>query len=671
MQTPRPEKLSAGMILSPLPVLLLALLLLLPGGSCSTERKLSRIRSGALSAGLDPGKEPELPETVPFSDGGSGRDTLVVEDLDGNQVILMKAVRDEDGELVATDVLDAAVVTARFKRVAERCGRVDIRFLIRVPAEMQDSRWQLRFQPTLAILGDSLALDPVIITGALYRRRQLRGYEQYERFLSRIISDTTRFIDLGQLEVFVRRNLPGLYRFKTDSSFVSDEQFASHYGVTERDAIDHYTSRYLIRKNDRRKARRERMFRRYVKVPILTEGIRLDTVIRNVSDGSFTYEYVQPVHTRPRLKKVDIFLSGQLYEEDRPLYTIPPGEPLTFYISSLSTLAEPRERYLTQVVQRRVLANTACYIAFQSGRDAVQRELPGNGPEIDRIRENLRELEANETFDIDSIVVTATCSPEGSWGSNGRLAQRRSESVSRYFGTYLDSLRRERGFSVDLDGRIYTDSPDIRFLSRSVPENWAGLEALIRHDSLLTAHQKLSCLTILEQESDPDRRDRRLSAETDCYRYLRSDLYPRLRVVRFDFHLARKGMARDTIHTTILDSVYHSGIEALKDRDYELAVSLLAPYEDYNSAVAYCAAGRNASAMEILRGLPPSGNVYYLKAILYSRMGDEKNAAECYLRACTLNRSLVHRGELDPEIAVLIAKYNLTPPPEEEPDLSF
>ena len=651
----------AAIILSPL----LVLLLLLPGGSCSTERKLTRIRSGALSAGLDPGSDPELP--MEFSGGkGESKDTLVVEDLDGNQVILMKAVRDEDGELVATDVLDAAVVTARFKRVAERGGRVEIRFLIRVPAEMQDSRWQLRFHPTLAILGDSLALDPVIITGAGYRRRQLRGYEQYERFLSRIVSDTTRFIDLSQLEVFLRRNLPDLYRFKTDSSFVSDELFASYYGVTERDAVDHYTSRYLIRKNDRRKARRERMFRRYVKVPIVTEGIRLDTVIRSSTDGSFTYEYVQPVHTRPRLKKVDIFLSGQLFEEDRPLYTIPPGDPLTFYISSLSTLVEERERYLTRIVERRVLANTACYIAFLGGRSDIQRELPGNGPEIDRIRANLRELEQNETFDIDSIVVTATCSPEGPWESNARLAQRRSEAVSRFFGAYLDSLRRERGFSVDLEGRIYRDSPDIRFRSRSVPENWTGLEALIRHDSLLTPQQKALCEAILAEEPDPDRRDRRLAAETGCYPYLRSQLYPRLRVVRFDFHLARKGMAQDTLHTTLLDTVYHSGIEALKDRDYERAVSLLAPYGDYNSAVAYCAAGRNTSAMAILQELPPSAPVYYLEAILYSRMGDEKNAAECYLRACSLNPSLVHRGQLDPEIAVLIAKYRLNPQPEED-----
>ena len=75
--------------------------------------------------------------------------------------------------------------------------------------------------------------------------------------------------------------------------------------------------------------------------------------------------------------------------------------------------------------------------------------------------------------------------------------------------------------------------------------------------------------------------------------------------------------------------------------------------------------------LAILRELPPSAPVYYLKAILYSRMGDEKNAAECYLRACSLNRALVHRGELDPEIAVLIAKYQLKPPPEEDPDLMF
>ena len=101
--------------------------------------------------------------------------------------------------MVATDVIEAATVTARFRNIAERKGKVDLAFDIIVPEDMMDSEWQLRFYPDMFILGDSIRLEPVIITGAKYRKAQLRGYQQYERFLSRIslrsmLSRTTRHL---------------------------------------------------------------------------------------------------------------------------------------------------------------------------------------------------------------------------------------------------------------------------------------------------------------------------------------------------------------------------------------------------------------------------------------------------------------------------------------------
>ena len=55
----------------------------------------------------------------------------------------MNAIRDENGEMVAHDRITASYVTARFRNVAERHGKVDIAFDVRVPAQMLDSRWQL------------------------------------------------------------------------------------------------------------------------------------------------------------------------------------------------------------------------------------------------------------------------------------------------------------------------------------------------------------------------------------------------------------------------------------------------------------------------------------------------------------------------------------------------
>ena len=97
----------------------------------------------------------------------------------------------------------------------------------------------------------------------------------------------------------------------------------------------------------------------------------------------------------------------------------------------------------------------------------------------------------------------------------------------------------------------------------------------------------------------------------------------------------------------------------MADRDYETAVTLLRPYGDFNAAVALTALDYNLSAMEILRKLPVTDKTEYLSAILFSRLGDDKEAVQHYLNAVTLNHSYVYRGNLDPEISVLIKKYRL------------
>ena len=79
--------------------------------------------------------------------------------------IIMNAIRDsETGEMVATDVISASKVTARFRNVAERAGYVSISFDVSVPSGMSDSQWQLKISPTMRIQQDTLSLEPIFIT---------------------------------------------------------------------------------------------------------------------------------------------------------------------------------------------------------------------------------------------------------------------------------------------------------------------------------------------------------------------------------------------------------------------------------------------------------------------------------------------------------------------------
>ena len=639
--------------------------------SCATQKKLKSIRKGEvteiqLTLGNEVSNIPELKEI------NVTRDTLKIKDDEGKDILIMKAIKDEEtGEMVATDVIDAATVTARFRNVAERSGKVDLNFQVIVPQSMMDGKWQLRFYPDLFVLDDSTRLDPVIITGASYRKAQLKGYQQYDRFLSKIIEDTTKFVNIKALEIFLKRNIPQVYAFKSDSTFVSDDEFYSVYGVSEQEAVKHYTNENAKKRNERRKARIDKMYRRYIKIPIVTEGIRLDTVIIE-ANGDFVYNYIQTINTRPKLRKADIILSGEILEQGRRIYTIPQTEPLAFYISSISALADNTERYLTKVIERRASANTECRLDFELGKADLKPELGENYNGIKKIKETLASLLDNETYDLDSIVVSATASPEGSYATNGTLAQKRSESVSKYFDEYIenyrDSLITEGGLSMDIDGSNMSYArtvQEIKLTPRSIPENWTYLHALVQEDLYLNVDQKETFNQIYDGIADPDQREKTLQ-ERSYYSYLKESLYPKLRTVKFNFYLHRKGMVKDTVHTTVIDSIYMRGVQALKDMDYESALALLRPYKDFNTAVAFMGLNRNANALNILEKHEKTPEVNYLLAILYSRTGEPEKAVDCYMRACRQNGSYVYRGNLDPEISVLIKTYGLNQEPEDE-----
>lgn len=598
--------------------------------ACTSFIKMSSIKKSGVS--------PEIslpPSAVPSRidvDAPSG-DTLKVRDAQGRELLIMRAIRDENGEMVANETLGAAVVTAKFRNVAERHGRVSLRFILKVPVGMLDPKWQIRLTPLVKTAGDSLLLDPVIITGDVFRRSQLRGYQQYQRFLSSIITDSTRFIREWDLEQFIKRNIPQLYAFKADTSFVSDEKFRSVYGVSEQDAVEHYTRLMLRRYNARKFAGRQKVFRRYVKSPILTSGFRKDTVIgRTGSD--LIYEYVQEIPVRAGMRKAEVFLSGEINEQGRKLFDIPEAGPLTFYISSLSTLLDSRVKYKTRIIERREDAAFTWNIAFKQGSSEVDSTYMDNSVQLGSIRNTLYSLENDGVYELDSVNVVSSCSPEGSFRFNSALSLKRASSVASFF----------RG-------------GEIPFIAGSEGENWDDLDRMVSEDCYLDSIQKLR-YSALRQTVDPDARESLMTRES-FYLHMRDSLYPRLRTVRFNFHLHRRGMIKDTVHTTEIDTLYMKGLDLVSERRYLDALACLHGYSDYNTALCYVSLDRNMSALAILKGCVSSPKVRYLLALVYSRMGDDVKAVENYLKACNEEPSFVHRGNLDPEISALIKKYNI------------
>ena len=555
-----------------------------------------------------------------------------------DEPIIMNAIKDtETGEMVATDVINASKVTARFRNVAERAGYVSISFDVSVPAAMSDSEWQLKILPFMAIQEDTVSLDALYVTGERYRAEQLRGYQRYRAFLASIITDTTDFIRLGQLEIFIERHYPETYAMKRDSSIIPAPQAENLFGVTQREALIHYTKQMKWRFNERRKGRVGKMYEKYVKDPIVTEGIRLDTVLRSM-DGDFIYRYVHTFRSRPKLRKVTVSLDGKLYEKGECIHEFPFPDELTFYISSLSTLVDDRPKYRMFVLERTVYDNTKAFIDFRQGSSVVDTLLGDNASELRRVMRCIDDVVARDDLELDSLVIVASCSPEGSYAVNRRLSAARSEAVRRYIGRYVPEEWRDSLKASEL------------------PENWEQMRKLVANDTVMSASAKEKIAGLMDGMKDPDRVEARIASMPE-YRYLREKIYPKLRSVRFDFHMHRTGMLKDTVHTTELDTVYMAGIEALKSLDYKKAVSVLRPYDDYNAALAFMSADYNHSALDVLGRLDDTDpKVCYLKAMVLSRLGLHDEALKYYDLCLAYDPYMRHRANLDPEMHLLVKK---------------
>ncbi len=643
------------------------LFLLFLAAACGTSRKVKVLNAEQVTAKMVPSEFKEN-DTTGMSKRVQKNDTIKIESKNKPDQPIM-AYRSTDGEVFAEDELEAVIIESTFKNVAERNGKVDLWFQITVPRKLTDSKWQLRFYPWIEIMGDREEMEQVYITGVRYREDQMRGYQLYDRFVGKIINDSTTFVDRNKLDLFLERNMPQIYAYKSDTSFVSADEFYANYGVSEKEAVDHYTNKMWKKRNENRKNKKSKKFAKYVKIPIVVDSLRLDTVI-NTQSGDLTYLYCQTITTRPKLKKAQISMVTEVYDGLDMVYKTPQMGPIDFYISSISAFVDNLTvRYLTKVIERRATDNKEYQIDFKAGRTDLDLGYNNNTEEIGRVKKHLASLIDNQEYDLDSIIVSASASPDGRLSLNKSVSQKRSESIVNYFKKYVkfykDSVERakedEGGFEINLDS-TYVEGEKVKpveivFTPRSIPEDWERLRQLIIVDTVIPMADKEKIFEMYEVK-DLDAREVKMRS-LPSFKYIKSDLYTQLRDVTFRFFMHRKGMVKDTVHTTIIDSTYMNGVQALRDMDYEKALVLLAPYQDYNTAVCYTSMNRNISALQILDKLERTDQVNYLLAIINAREGNIQEAVSFYMDACRQNPQYIHRGNLDPEISELIKGYKL------------
>lgn len=269
----------------------------------SINKQIKSISENSLTASL------ELPADPIVEEPKDAANTIAFTDIAGATYILMQAQKDENGDMVAVETIDAAKVTARFRNVAERQGEVHLQFEVTVPGAFLQPAWQLRFYPKMRVQDDEEYFPALIITGHEYRAWQLRGLEMYETFLRRIDRDSTKIVNDRLLDIFLQRH---------NSSVPADL------------ALEHYTRSWMKDLINHKQQRAADLFERVR----LAENVKADTVVSGGS-GPFTYSYEQVVYVKDGWKKVDVTLDGEIFVENQKIYSIGESEKLTFYISSL------------------------------------------------------------------------------------------------------------------------------------------------------------------------------------------------------------------------------------------------------------------------------------------------------------------------------------------------
>lgn len=525
-----------------------------------------------------------------------------------DSVFLAEVERDSIGEVTMKGgTVPTVYVVAKSKTVAERNGEIALDFIIGIPATLQNNTWGLSLTPVVENNGTEEALQPLSIRGELFSEVQKRQYWQMNKYLNRILGDTT-----------------GL------SSTVS---LAAKY-------YEAY-NRYLGNNKKRLAEKLETTYKETISFPYLSDP-RLDSVL--LRKGELRYYYTQRYRPTKNTHRLHLYFRGHIDAIDRSQYALANSDTLTYTVTSMLSLLDNEPRYMLKVIDKYVEVRDRNYITFPVGRANVIDTMGQNLVQLAKIERLMDTLINQYEFFVDSITIIASSSPDGSMATNNRIAGERARSIKE---------RLVRKFGHEVDTLIRT---------RSIGEDWALLKRLIRHNSDMPNWEQITAMIDQSRNLDVTEPQIRQQFPKD-YAYMKEILYPQLRAVDFRYNLRRVDMVKDTVVLTVLDTTYMRGVQQLRDRDYVGALRTLNDYKSQNLAIVLLSLGYDEAALEILEQLPPAeknARTDYLSAIALSRINRPHEGLEYYLKAIQADPVLKFRGNLDPEIQILYKQNNVT-----------
>ena len=585
--------------------------------SCSPVRKMEK---SARPVGLSQTAKRTLPSTPP-SDTANAAGTNVTIIKRNNDISYLTEIEYEaDGEAISSVDIEKIVVTSTLKSVPERFGFITIDFLVNVPKELQNKNWSIKVTPLMHRTDTTLRLDPIVLRGPKMDIKQRREYWRHDRLEQRLQEiDSSRYAR--------HNNQPDIARQRAALFGKPSPAYTEHLiAKQQRRAVSHQPGEWQS----------DRDFRYVTEItnPICTEA-RLDSVVTDAKD--IRYYYSQTIAADENNARMKLTLDGRLRNIWGDEVALNNQDTLSYTVTSMISFIDPTPRYIFRVIEKYATVNDRNWINFPLGKSRIIDTLGDNQTELKKMTSRMNTLLNQYEFFIDSIVLTAASSPEGSIRVNDRLSRARAFSVRDYlaqqFGDQVDTLI------------------DVRWIG----EDWNTLVGLLRKNKELEHRDEI--IDIIHKTSQADQREyliRRTYPEE--YNTIKKDLYPQLRAVNLKYSLRRVGMIKDTVYTTELDSAYMRGVELLRKKDYKGALLILDSYKDINSAITLMSLGYDKQAYEVLMTLSDTPQRNYMLAILCARSGRIEQGLQFYSRACAVDPALEYRGNLDPEIQYLLRK---------------